>query len=112
MTDRTRRVRGIKARVVHDVVGEGGRAGIAIPANPTRGCRFRQECYEGEAEDRGAAVDHGVGPILLVGLSPTSSAEVLVTYGFRGADAHLRPAIYWWWTTAGSGIGGQHSGRE
>ncbi|MGI8675515.1 MAG: hypothetical protein ACR2JT_01095 [Nocardioidaceae bacterium] len=100
VTDRTRMVRGIKARVVHDVVREhgdlventfdwyaqdsggsiwylgentreyengevvshegaweygvdGAQAGILIPANPKPGCSYRQEYYEGEAEDAG-----------------------------------------------------------
>jgi hypothetical protein len=101
VTHRTRLVRGIRARVVHDVVREDGRlventfdwyaqdsggsvwylgentkeyedgqvvstagsweygvdsaqAGILIPADPAPGCRYRQEQYAGEAEDRGA----------------------------------------------------------
>ncbi|MEJ7743274.1 MAG: hypothetical protein WKF73_12410 [Nocardioidaceae bacterium] len=101
VTSRTRVVRGITARVVHDVARDGGQlvedtydwyaqdrggtiwylgektteyedgvpvstagsweygvddaqAGVVIPANPKPGCRYRQEYYSGEAEDRGA----------------------------------------------------------
>ena len=97
---RTKMIRGIEARVVHDVVTEqgepvektfdwyaqdsggtiwylgentkeyedgevvstagsfeygvdGAQAGVAVPANPVAGCGYRQEYYEGEAEDRG-----------------------------------------------------------
>jgi len=100
VTDRTRTIGGIEARVVHDVVTEGGeiientfdwyaqdaggnlwylgeftreyengvpvntegswehgvdgaQAGVAIPAQPRAGCSYRQEYYEGVAEDKG-----------------------------------------------------------
>ncbi len=100
VTHRTKTIRGIEARVVHDVVtdhgnlventfdwyaqdsggtvwylgeytreyedGEvvstagsfeygvdGAQAGVAVPAVPVAGCGYRQEYYEGEAEDRG-----------------------------------------------------------
>ncbi len=100
VTHRTRTIRGIEARVVHDVVHEhgqlventvdwyaqdsggtiwylgeftreyedgevvstdgsfeygvdGAQAGVAVPASPVAGCGYRQEYYEGQAEDRG-----------------------------------------------------------
>jgi len=104
VTDRTKQIaNGIEARVVHDVVTEGGQPtevtddwyaqdsdgniwymgeetaeyengkvttragsfeagvdgaqpGIIIPAEPTPGLAYRQEYYEGEAEDEGAVV--------------------------------------------------------
>ncbi len=99
VTHRTRTIRGIEARVVHDVVTErgelventfdwyaqdsggtiwylgeftreyengevvstagsfeygvdGAQAGVAVPAAPVAGCGYRQEYYQGEAEDR------------------------------------------------------------
>jgi hypothetical protein len=99
VTDRTRTIAGIEARVVHDVVSEGGQvvedtfdwyardregnvwylgedttefedgkpvskkgswehgvdgaqAGILLPADPEPGLAYRQEYYEGKAEDR------------------------------------------------------------
>ncbi len=158
--ERTREVRGIEARVVHDVVRErgeiientfdwyaqdsggsiwylgeftreyedgvpvntegsweygvdGAQAGVIIPADPRPGCRYRQEHDEGEAEDRGAILatredvqvpagrfrnvlttgdyvgtepwvaEHKffarqVGPVLVAGVSPRASREVLV----------------------------------
>ena len=100
VTDRTRTIAGIEARVVHDVVTEdgqvvedtfdwyardrdgnlwylgedttefedgkpvskegswehgvdGAQAGILLPAHPERGQAYRQEYYEGKAEDHG-----------------------------------------------------------
>lgn len=100
VTDRTRTIRGIQARVVHDVVSErgepvektldwyaqdsagsiwylgeftreygdgeavstegsfeygvdGAQAGVIVPAEPRPGCGYRQEYYQGQAEDRG-----------------------------------------------------------
>jgi hypothetical protein len=38
---------------------DGAQAGIAMPANPEPGLSYRQEYYEGEAEDRGAIVTVG-----------------------------------------------------
>jgi hypothetical protein len=38
---------------------DGAQAGIAIPANPEPGMSYRQEYYEGEAEDEGAVVTVG-----------------------------------------------------
>jgi hypothetical protein len=107
VTDRTRTIaNGVEARVVRDVVSEGGEpievtddwfaqdsvgnvwylgertaeyrngrittragsfeagvdgaeAGIAMPADPEPGMSYRQEYYEGEAEDHGAIVTRG-----------------------------------------------------
>ena len=38
---------------------DGAQAGIAMPANPEPGMSYRQEYYEGEAEDEGAVVTVG-----------------------------------------------------
>ena len=38
---------------------DGAQAGIAMPANPKPGMSYRQEYYEGEAEDEGAVVTVG-----------------------------------------------------
>ena len=38
---------------------DGAQAGIAMPANPEPGLSYRQEYYEGEAEDEGAVVTVG-----------------------------------------------------
>lgn len=38
---------------------DGAEAGIAMPADPEPGMAFRQEYYEGEAEDHGAIVSRG-----------------------------------------------------
>jgi hypothetical protein len=38
---------------------DGAQAGIAMPANPQPGTSYRQEYYEGEAEDKGAIVTIG-----------------------------------------------------
>jgi hypothetical protein len=38
---------------------DGAQAGIAIPANPAPGMSYRQEYYEGEAEDEGAVITVG-----------------------------------------------------
>jgi len=121
VTDRTRTIaNGVEARVVRDVVSEGGEpievtddwyaqdsagnvwylgertaeyrngrvttragsfeagvdgaeAGIAMPADPAPGMSYRQEYYEGEAEDRGAIVTRG-------------DEQVEVPFGFYDAD--------------------------
>ena len=68
VTDRTRMVMGVEARVVHDLVTEDGEPvghagaweagvdgalpGILLPADPEVGMTYRQEHYAGEAEDR------------------------------------------------------------
>jgi hypothetical protein len=38
---------------------DGAEAGIAVPANPEPGMSYRQEYYEGEAEDKGAVISVG-----------------------------------------------------
>jgi hypothetical protein len=38
---------------------DGAQPGIAMPANPERGMSYRQEYYEGEAEDKGAVITVG-----------------------------------------------------
>ena len=38
---------------------DGAEAGVAMPANPEPGMAYRQEYYEGEAEDRGAVITVG-----------------------------------------------------
>ena len=38
---------------------DGAQAGVALPANPEPGMSYRQEYYEGEAEDEGAVVTVG-----------------------------------------------------
>ncbi|MCL4286142.1 MAG: hypothetical protein KJ006_00665 [Thermoleophilia bacterium] len=121
VTDRTRTIaNGVEARVVRDVVSEGGEpieitddwfaqdsagnvwylgertaeyrngrittragsfeagvdgaeAGIAMPADPEPGMSYRQEYYEGEAEDRGAIVTRG-------------AERVEVPFGFYDTD--------------------------
>ncbi len=160
VTDRTRMIRSIEARVVRDVVTENGQlvektfdwyaqdsggsiwylgeftreyedgevvstegsfeygvdgaqAGVAVPAQPLAGCAYRQEYLEGVAEDRGRVLSvrddvavggelyrnvlstsdrvpleprvlehkfyaEGVGPVLVVGVSPTEAREELV----------------------------------
>ena len=52
---------------------DGAQAGIAMPANPEPGLSYRQEYYEGEAEDRGAVITVG-------------EEQVEVPYGFFDKD--------------------------
>ena len=52
---------------------DGAQAGIALPANPEPGMTYRQEYYEGEAEDKGAVVTVG-------------DERVQVRYGFFDTD--------------------------
>ena len=57
---------------------DGAQAGIIMPADPQPGMAYRQEYYEGEAEDR------AVVPVRLVG---EAAEEVCV--GLRGVHPHL-----------------------
>jgi hypothetical protein len=52
---------------------DGAQAGIAMPADPKPGLSYRQEYYEGEAEDRGAVITVG-------------QERVNVPYGFFNKD--------------------------
>jgi hypothetical protein len=52
---------------------DGAEAGIAMPADPEPGMSYRQEYYEGEAEDHGAIVTRG-------------EEQVEVPFGFYDGD--------------------------
>jgi hypothetical protein len=59
---------------------DGGQAGVIIPAHPQPGMKFRQEYYQGHAEDSVEILAIDIGPVETVTVSRGSDHEVLVSY--------------------------------